>query len=118
MAKILEVLSSDYSEILATSAADLTDSPLVTEGSLNGFPLIDVDVSENANYAFIWKASRVRVAKAVGALAEGVAVYYVTANDNVATSGDVLIGFVAKAALSADTHVEITFDGSLAFAKV
>jgi hypothetical protein len=99
------------------AGANISNSPLVTAGVLNTFPLL-ATILDTEDYVAIAKSPKVKAKKAVGAIAAGAAIYYVTANNNVAGAGDVLIGFANEAALSADTHVKIRFNGELAFAKL
>lgn len=117
MAKPLDNQSPHYEEIKGLAAANIAAGVLQTIGQANVFPM--VDVLDTENYAGVVKSAKVLAAKEVGALVPGEALYYVTASNTVQkTSGDVLIGFVNKAAASADTHVDMRFDGTLAFAKL
>lgn len=112
---VLENRSPHYEEMIVTAGSDLTAGDLVTSEDCYVFPLIDVDSGDD--FAGIVKSPKVEAEKATGAISPGDAIYWVTADSNVATSGDILIGFANKAAASADDTVSISFDGRAAFLK-
>jgi len=116
MAKNLDNQSPHYEELRSTAGADLVAGDLLTLNEVNIFPL--VDVLDTYDYAGIVKSAKVKAAKAVGAITSGAALFWVTANKNVATTGDILIGFANEDVASADTHVNMRFDGTLAYAKL
>jgi len=115
MAKEMELVSSDYKQMVAVAAADLSAGDWVNHVDCYGFPLADVDSGDS--YTLVYEG-KVRVAKATGtAWTAGDAVYHVTANDNYALAGDVFAGFVSEAAASADATGIIEFDGRAAYLK-
>ena len=116
MAKSLDMQSAHYEQLKATAAADLPAGNLVTVNDAYVFPLVDVTSGEE--YTGITKSEKVKAAKVVGAINPGQAIYWVNASNNVGAAGDILIGHANEAALSADTHVSINFNGMLAFAKL
>lgn len=116
MAKILELKSSQYTEIQKVAVGVLAAGELVTLQELNGFPIVDVAVGDT--YALITKAEKVKVEKTAAAILAGDAVYYVNATDNVAIAGDVLLGYAYEDAADSDTHILIIFDGAAAFEKL
>jgi len=115
MSKNLDNQSPHYEEMKVNAGAARVAGDLLTEGVTNVFPMVDVE--SGADFAGVYKSAKVKAAKATGALAAGAAAYWVNATKNVAGAGDILIGHVNEAALSGDTHVNIDFDGTLAFAK-
>jgi predicted RecA/RadA family phage recombinase len=107
-----EIKDPDYTEIRYTSgSAVAAGKPVVLTGNL----LVPIaPVSANVEAAFAVRAKKALVAKAAPlVLAAGAKVYWDEADQNVnATSTDnTLCGYVSKPALSADTTVEIVFDG-------
>lgn len=106
-----EIKDPDYTEIRYTSGSDVAaGTPVVLTGNL----LVPVGaVTANVEAAFAVRAKKALVAKATPlVLAAGAKVYWSAGNSNVsATNTDVFCGYVSKPAASADTTVEIVFDG-------
>ena len=118
MAKKIEMFFPTYEQSEAVAAAALTAGDVIlVAGGKNGFCL--VDVLSGADYSKITKCEKVKAEKATGAIGEGVPLYWDDTAKNVTTTAtsNTLICYANEAALSADTHVWMNFDGSLAFAK-
>ena len=118
MAKVFELVSSDYRETQYTAGGTVVAGTFLTQEDLYGFSLVDA-VSGDLS-TIIYKAEKVKVAKTAAiALLTGEVAYYHAGTglvDNVATAG-VIVGVIVRAAAAADTHGFIEFDGALAFAK-
>lgn len=118
MAKKFELLSKRYKAAKVVLGGTVAAGDWVNSGDLYGFYLVDGVSGDIA--ALIYESEMVRVEKASGqAWVVGEPVYYHTTNLNVTnvSTGAVLCGYVAEAALSAAVLGFITFDGSLTFAK-
>lgn len=116
--KKIEMFFPTYEQSKDTATAALSAGDVVlTSGGRHGFTLVDVAIDED--YAKITKCERVKAAKATGAITVDAPLYWDDTNKEVTTTStdNTLIGFAAEAAESADTHVWMSFDGSLAFAK-
>ena len=117
MAKIFDLLDPNYKELKATAAAALVGGQFQTFNEVNGFTL--VDVANGADFALVYEACKVKVAKAAVAFAPGEALYYDESESlvtNVSTD-NLLIGHANRAALAGDSHGYMDFNGMLAFAK-
>jgi len=111
MAKNLDNLSPHYEELKGLAGADLVAGDLLTSEDTHLFPLINV--LDTDDYAGIVKSPKVLAKKAVGAITFGDLIYWKTATKDVGISGDILIGYAIESALSGDTHISISFDGTL-----
>jgi len=107
-----ELLSKNYKSVEATLAADKSAGDYFVQGNLRGFVIVDVDYSEQPQATVIFEAELVKCVKAAGeAWVAGTALYWSgTAVTTTASTYD-LIGFVAKAAASADVIGYMVFDG-------
>lgn len=115
--KKLDFLAPDYTESKVTLTAAVVAGEFGTRNEVNGFYVVDGAIGDAAT--FITKCRKTKAAKVTGtAWAGGEAVYWVNATSNVSTAGDILIGYAAEDAASADTEGIINFDGTLAFAKL
>lgn len=116
--RYFENLSPHYEEALATAAAANASADLVTINDINVFPLL-VDIANGDEYAAVVKSQKVKAKKNESlAINVGDALYFdTTAKEITKTNTNVLVGFANKPALSADTHVYMRYDGTLAFAK-
>lgn len=117
MAKKFDAYFPTYKEVELTAGANLSGGDFATAGVIHGFTI--VDVLSGAKCALITECEKVKAEKATGAIAEGAAVYWDSSEGNVTgtATDNTLIGYAIEAALSADTHVWMSFDGALAFAK-
>lgn len=118
MAKEMEVQAASYVEVEAVAGAAIAGGEVITGTNYTGFSL--VDVANGEPYSQIRYCENVKAAKAVGALTTDDLIYWDASANNVtktATSNK-YIGYVKKAAASADTHVNIVFDGMINFLKV
>jgi len=107
-----EIMDPDYTEIRYVSGSNVAaGTPVVLTGNL----LVPIGpVTANVEAAFAVRAKKALVAKAAPLeLAAGAKVYWDAADGNVnaSDSGNTLCGHVSKPAASADTTVEIVFDG-------
>lgn len=115
MAKIFEVISSRYKYIKHAPAGVVVAGAHAEVNDLDVFSLTDLAATEEG----VWISGAPRVkAKKNEALAinEGDKVYYDVADGNVNkdASGNHAVGHAVEAAATADTHVIIEFDGTLA----
>lgn len=120
MAQELELYSSDYDEIrVVVAGAAVVKGEFDTYNDTNGFYGFAAGAI-GAEMALVVKASKVLVKKEAPLVINvGDEVYFdATAREADKTNTNVLIGSCAKAALSADTHVLVNFDGNAAFLKV
>lgn len=118
MAKKMELLSANYTELQLVAAAAYSAGDVVTQGDVYGFPLVDVEIGDT--FALIVKAEKVRVEKATGtAWTTGDSVTWDAAdgNFNLDDTGNPIFGVVYEAAASADAEGIIEFDGYAAHLK-
>lgn len=117
MAKKMEINSASYVEVKAVAGSALSGGDVVVGTNLIGFCLVDVASGED--YSLIRKSENVKAEKAVGALTIDQPIYWDASAGNVtgSSTSNTLVGFVKEAAVSADTHVNIIFDGTMNYLK-
>ena len=109
-------MSGNYTEHQIVATGDLVAGALVKlSATVNAFTLVDVATDDQ--YTAISKAEKVRVEQAAVAFTVGAPVYWVNANNNVSTAGDVLLGFAHSASEAGDTHMDLVFDGYAEYLK-
>lgn len=112
-------------ETASTPTGGVTKGDLIVTGTVLGFAATTATLSQTAAnserdystlYGLVTKARTVLCDKAAGFTIAQNAAVYVDASDSTAksgTTGNYKVGYATKAAASADTTVEIEFDGTL-----
>jgi predicted RecA/RadA family phage recombinase len=116
MAQEIELRSGNYKEIRVTIAgAAVSKGEFAIYNDICGFYLQDAAIGDDV--ILIVEAENAKVAKEASlAINAGDAVYFdTTANEADKTDTNHLIGYCREAALAADTHVKIIFDGKAYF---
>jgi predicted RecA/RadA family phage recombinase len=114
MSKFFDLQSSEYLDAIVNITSGDVDAGALVEGAdVVGFAF--TDILDETEGTIIVKANKVVATKeaALAINALDVLYYHATGLNKTAASG-IRVGFAIKAALAADTTVEMAFDGTLA----
>lgn len=111
--KFFELLSSEYLDAIVVPGSDVAAGAIVDGFDIESFAFTDIKSGEAGTV--IVKANKVRAKKEAPLVinALDVVYYHATGVNKTAASG-VRVGYAIAAAASADTTVDIAFDGTIA----